>query len=157
MVKHVSPSGRHGSGRRQSGRHRPGRHGSGWRRTGRHRSGRHGTGWPAAGGTGTAIATSRLVLRLLLRLIRQLIPTKVAVRHLRGCSGTAAVVAKRLSGLVSPSNRYRRYLGPPLSRRWPCSFLGFVGNDYGRRSSDTRFGHARLQFFTIEQRLKRLD
>ena len=72
-------------------------------------------------------------------------------------TGLLKLEGKRLSGLVAPSNRYRRYLGPPLSRRWPCSFLGFVGNDYGRRSSDTRFGHARLQFFTIEQRLKRLD
>jgi len=36
-------------------------------------------------------------------------------------------------------------------------FLGFVGNDKSRRSSDTRFGHTRLQFFTTEQRLKRLD
>ena len=32
----------------------------------------------------------------------------VVVLHLRRCNGTAAVVAKRLSGLVSPRNRHRR-------------------------------------------------
>jgi len=65
-----------------------------------------GTVWLAA--RGTTIATNRLVFRLLLRLIRQLIPTKIAVLHSKNCSGTAVVVAKRLSGMVYHRNRYRR-------------------------------------------------
>jgi len=47
-----------------------------------------------------------LVLRLLLRLIRQLIPTKVAELHLKNCSGTAAIVDERLSGMVFSRTRH---------------------------------------------------
>jgi hypothetical protein len=43
-----------------------------------------------------------------LRLIRQLIPIKIVELHLPGCSGTAAVVAKRSTGMVFLRNCHRR-------------------------------------------------
>ena len=56
-----------------------------------------------------------------LRLIRQLIPIKIVELHLPGCSGTAAVVAKRSTGMAFPRNRHRR----PQTNLTCCGFVRF--------------------------------